>query len=100
MINVGLSIIIICVQYNVYMYIFDTTNKHSESIAYIYVPYQCNEEFCPRLKIDQEVIFQHEIFRQKLLNKGPSPFKIDLHRENLVMTHVLNSTANTRILLN
>lgn len=82
------------------MYIFNTTNKHSESIAYIHVPYKCNEEFCSGLKIDPEVIFQHEISRPKMLNKDPSPLKIDPHRRILVMTPVLNSTANTHTLIN
>lgn len=93
MINAGLFINIICVQYNVNKYTFNTTNKHSERIAYIHVPYHCNEEFCPGLIIDPEVIFQHEIFRPKMLNK-------DTHRGILVVTPVLNSTANTYILIN
>lgn len=91
MINVGLFIIIICVQYNVNMYIFNTTNKHSESIAYIHVPYKCNEEFCSELKIDPEVIFQHEIFRPKMLNTDLSPLKINPHRRILVIQQQFNS---------
>lgn len=65
MINVGLFIIVICVQYNVNMYICNTPNKHSESIAYLHVPYQCNKTFCPGFKIDPEVIFNTKYSDQK-----------------------------------
>lgn len=64
---------------------------HSESIAYIYiyVHYQCNDEFRPRLKIDLDVIFQHEIFRPKMSRPASWNFGHDTNSKfNSKYTHI------------